>query len=66
MCAVTVPKDFIVKASAHKIFIILMQTLQMTQATSFPKAKPKTIIDIGYDHFTPSMAVILFIHALHL
>jgi hypothetical protein len=43
-----------------------MQTLQMTQAMSFPKAKPKSILDIGYDHLTPSMAIILSIHALHL
>ncbi len=38
----------------------------MTQATSFPEVKPKMIIDIGYDHLAPSMAVVLSIHALHL
>jgi hypothetical protein len=41
-----------------------MQTLQVIQATSFPKAKPKTIISC--DNLAPSMAIILSIHALHL
>jgi hypothetical protein len=33
---------------------------------NFPKTKPKTIIDIGYEHLAPSMAIIFSIHALHL
>jgi hypothetical protein len=43
MCA---PKDFIARANVHKVFIVTMQALQVTQATSFPK----TILDIGCDH----------------
>ncbi len=43
-----------------------LQTLQMTQATSFPKAKPKIIINISCDHLAPNMAIILSIHVLHL
>jgi hypothetical protein len=60
------PKDFIVKAKMHKVFIIILNIMQMTQATSLPNVKPKIIFDIGCDHLAPSMATILFIHALHL
>jgi hypothetical protein len=66
MCAFTTPKYFIVKANVHKVLTLVMQALQVTQATSFPEAKPKTILDIGCDHLTPSMAIILSIYALHL
>jgi hypothetical protein len=38
----------------------------MTQATSLLEAQAKTILDIGYDHFGPSMAIVLYVHALHL
>jgi hypothetical protein len=37
----------------------------VTQATSLPEAQPKTIFNIGGDHLTPSMAIIISIHALH-
>jgi hypothetical protein len=40
--------------------------MQVTQATILPAAKPKTIFDINCDDHAPSMAIILFIHALHL
>jgi hypothetical protein len=62
----TAPKDFIVKAIMHKVFIIILNTTQLTQATSLLEVKPKTIFDIGCDHLAPSMATILSIHALHL
>jgi hypothetical protein len=38
----------------------------VTQAMSLPKAQPKTIFNIGGDYFTPSMAIILSVHALNL
>ncbi len=38
----------------------------MTQALSLPEVKPKQIFYIGRDQLTPSMAIILSIHALHL
>jgi hypothetical protein len=66
MCALTTPRDFIARASAHKVLIIVLQTLQMTQAMNFSKAKLKIILDIGCDHFTPNMAIIFFMYALHL
>ncbi len=34
--------------------------------TNLPKAKPKTIFDIGCGHLAPSMATVLSIHALRL
>jgi hypothetical protein len=40
--------------------------MQVTQATSFPKTKPKIIFDIGCDHLAPSMPIVLSIDALHL
>ncbi len=62
----TTPKDFIVKAKMHKVFVIILNTTQMTQATNLLEVNPKTIFDIGCDHLAPSMAAILSIHALHL
>jgi hypothetical protein len=38
----------------------------VTQAMSLPEIQPKTIFNISGDHLTPSMAIILFVHALHL
>jgi len=66
MKTVTTPKDFIAKAKMHKVFTIILHTIEVTQATSLLEAKPKTIFDIGYDHLTLSMAMVLPIHALHL
>jgi hypothetical protein len=40
--------------------------MQMTQAMSLFEAQTKTILDIGYDHLGPSMAIVLYVHALHL
>jgi hypothetical protein len=50
----------------HKIFIISLHTPQVTQTTSLPKTKPKWFFYIHCDQLTPSMAIILFVHALHL
>ncbi len=63
MCALITQEDFIVKGSAHKVLIVFLHTLQVTQATSPPKAKPKTIFYISYDHLASSMAIVLSIHA---
>jgi len=38
----------------------------VTQAMSLPKIKPKQIFFVGCDQLTPSMAIVLFVHALHL
>jgi hypothetical protein len=43
-----------------------MYTQQMTQVTSLLKAKPKQFFYIGCGQLTPSMAIILSVHALHL
>jgi hypothetical protein len=50
----------------HKVLTIILHTPQVTQAMSLLEAKPKWIFYIGCDQLTPSMAIILFIHALHL
>jgi hypothetical protein len=64
MRAVTALKDFIAKARMHKILTIILHTMQMTQTTSLPE--PKIVFDSGCDCLTPSMAMVLSIHALHL
>jgi hypothetical protein len=66
MCALIALEDFITRTNVHEVFTIIMKTPQVTQVTNFPKTKPKIILDIGYDHLAPSMAIILCIHALHL
>jgi hypothetical protein len=38
----------------------------VSQTTNIPKVKTKIIFDIGCDKFRPSMAIILYVHALHL
>jgi hypothetical protein len=55
----TAPKGFIVKGKTHKVLTIILHTTKVTQATSLPKAQPKTIFNIGGDHLTPSMAIVL-------
>jgi len=40
--------------------------MQMTQAMSLLKAQAKTILDIGYDHLGQGMAIVFYVHALHL
>jgi hypothetical protein len=52
-----------VKGSVHKVLIVFLHTLQVTQTTNPPKAKPKTIFYISYDHLAPNMAIVLSIHA---
>jgi hypothetical protein len=66
MIALTTPKCFIASGRVHKVLTFILHTLQVTQATSLPKAKPKQKIYIGCDQLTPSMAIVLFVHALHL
>jgi hypothetical protein len=66
MCAFAALEDFIARANAHRIFTIIMKTPQVTQVTNFLETKPRTILNIGCDHLAPSMAIILYIHALHL
>jgi hypothetical protein len=66
MCALTALEDFIARANAHKVIIVILETLQITQAMSFLEVKPKIILNIGCDDLAPSMAIILSIHALHL
>jgi hypothetical protein len=45
---------------------IKLHIMQVTQTMILFEAKAKTILDIGCDHLGPSMAIILFVHALHL
>jgi len=59
-------EDFMARANAHKVIIVILETLQVTQAKSFLEVKPKIVLNIGCDHLTPNMAIILSIHALHL
>jgi hypothetical protein len=58
MKALTTSECFITIGKVHKVYTIILHTTQVTQATSFPETKPKWILKIGYDHFTPNMAII--------
>jgi hypothetical protein len=49
----------------HKVFAFILHTTQVTQAMNLSKIQPKIIFNIGGDHLTLSMAVVLSIHALH-
>jgi hypothetical protein len=66
MRALTKPKHFIVRGNVHKVLTIVLHTTQVTQTTSLLEVKPKFFFDISCDHLAPSMAIILFIRALHL
>jgi hypothetical protein len=66
MSTFTAPRCFIVRSKTHKVLTIVLHTPQVTQATSLPKAKPKRIFYISCDQLTPSMAIVLFVYALHL
>jgi hypothetical protein len=65
MNAFTAPKGFIVKSRVHKVITIILHTTKVTQAMNLLEGEPKTIFNIGGDHLTPSMAIILSIHAMH-
>jgi len=65
-CALTAPKDFIARANAHKVFIVVLHTPQVIQAMSLLKVKPKIIFYISCDRLAPNMAIILSIHALQI
>jgi hypothetical protein len=66
MNALTTPKCFIANGKVQEVPTIILHTPQMTQATSLPQVQPKQIFYISCDQLTPSMAIILFVHALHL
>jgi len=59
-------EHFIAKGNVHKLLIVVLHTMQVTQAMSLLKDKPKTVFDITYDDLAPRMAIILSIHALNL
>ncbi len=65
MSALTTLEGFIAKSRVHKAFTIIMHPLQVTQTMSLLEVKPKQMFYIGCDQLTPSMAIILFVHALH-
>jgi hypothetical protein len=61
----TALEGFITRGRTHIVLIIILHTTQVTQATSLLEAQPKVIFNIGGDHLTTSMAIVLFVHALH-
>jgi hypothetical protein len=46
--------------------IIDLHTMQVTQIVNLLKIKTKIIFDVGCDDLGPSMAIIPYVHALHL
>jgi hypothetical protein len=49
-----------------KLIIVSLDIKQMTQTMNFLEIEAKSIFDIGCDDLGPSVAIIFFIHALHL
>jgi len=45
---------------------VCFNTTQMPQIMSIPKTKTKIIFDIGCDDLGPNVAIIFFVHVLHL
>jgi hypothetical protein len=66
MCAFIVLEDFIARGRVHKVLIIILHIMQVTQTTSLLKIRPNLFFDMGCDHLAPNMAIIFSIHALHL
>jgi hypothetical protein len=58
--------NLIASTIMDKSIAIILHTMQATQALNLPKVQPKSIFNIGCDHFGPSMAIIFSIHALHM
>jgi hypothetical protein len=50
----------------NQAIVVILHTMQMTQILKLLKVQPKGILDIGCHHFGPSMAIVFFVHALHL
>jgi hypothetical protein len=66
MNAFIAPECLIMNAKVHKVITVILHALQVTQAISLLEAKHKWIFYISCDQFTPSMAIVFSIHALHL
>jgi hypothetical protein len=50
----------------NEAIVVVLHTMQMTQTLKLFQVQPKGILDIGCDHFGPSVAIVFSIHALHL
>jgi hypothetical protein len=66
MCAFIVLENFIARGRVHKVLIIILHIMQVTQTTTLLETRPNLFFDMGCDHLAPNMAIILSIHALHL
>lgn len=57
---------FIRSLGMNEGIVVCLNITQMPQIANLPKAKTKIIFHIGYDDLEPNVAIILFVHALHL
>ncbi len=60
------PNNLIVNTKMNETIVVFLHTMQMNQTWKLIKVKPKGIFDIGCDHFGPNVAIVFFVHALHL
>jgi hypothetical protein len=58
--------NFVANNRTYEAIVVDFHTMQVIQIVNFFETKAKTIFDVGCDHFGPSMAIILSIHALHI
>lgn len=66
MCALITLEDFTVKGRVHKMFIIILHIVRMTQTTSLPKIKPKILLILFAITLHQTWPSFFLIHALHL
>jgi hypothetical protein len=66
LCGITYPCDFILKTNANKLSTRVILTSKMVQTFATMKIAIKVVFYVCYLDLTPSMVLMLLIHALHL
>jgi len=66
LCGITCPSDFIPETNPNKLSTKVTLTLGMAQTFSTMKIAIEVIFYVSYLDLTPSMVIMLLIHALYL
>ncbi len=66
LCGITYPCDFILSTNAYKLSTRVILTSEMIQTFVTMKIVIEVIFYVCYLDLTPSMVIMLLIHALHL
>ncbi len=65
LCGITCPCNFILETNANKLSTRVILTLKMAQTSTTMKITTKVVFYVCYLELTPSMVIMLLIHALH-